>query len=287
MVKTARSNMSQVNDFFKLNILWLTQLSALAEHNNLQTAAKCTGVSVRALRENLKACEGILGERLFIQADRHWQQTPAGALFLLKAQLFLAKVNTLDSLFQPSQNPDKHFKCGYSSTLGQSWLNQHIKALQQAFPEYTIEAQQGSESDLLTQMHSGYLQCLLTEETLQAHVLHTQHIADIPGVIVRSSQQPACQNWQEWGYIACGNTTLADVAIRFTTDNWFYALEICRQSHLALYVPQSILSQAIQKEGLCSISAPEQYTHPVFLSWKVSSEIVCWLLKQAREKEMA
>lgn len=145
-----------------MNIRDLEYLVALAEHRHFRRAADSCHVSQPTLSGQIRKLEDELGVMLLERTSRKVLFTQAGMLLVDQARTVLREVKVLKEMAsQQGETMSGPLHIGLIPTVGPYLLPHIIPMLHQAFPKLEMYLHEAQTHQLLAQLDSGKLDCVI------------------------------------------------------------------------------------------------------------------------------
>nr|WP_086937755.1 DNA-binding transcriptional regulator OxyR [Thaumasiovibrio occultus] len=159
-----------------MNIRDLEYLVALAEHQHFRRAAEACFVSQPTLSGQIRKLENELGVTLLERTSRKVLFTDAGLRLVEQARRVLLEVKVLTELAsQQGESMTGPIHIGLIPTVGPYLLPHIVPLLREIFPELELYLHEGQTNELVDQLESGKLDCLIL-----ASVKETEHFIELP-----------------------------------------------------------------------------------------------------------
>ncbi|TGB79011.1 DNA-binding transcriptional regulator OxyR [Escherichia sp. E4694] len=145
-----------------MNIRDLEYLVALAEHRHFRRAADSCHVSQPTLSGQIRKLEDELGVMLLERTSRKVLFTQAGMLLVDQARTVLREVKVLKEMAsQQGETMSGPLHIGLIPTVGPYLLPHIIPMLHQTFPKLEMYLHEAQTHQLLAQLDSGKLDCVI------------------------------------------------------------------------------------------------------------------------------
>ena len=145
-----------------MNIRDLEYLVALAEHRHFRRAADSCHVSQPTLSGQIRKLEDELGVMLLERTSRKVLFTQAGMLLVDQARTVLREVKVLKEMAsQQGETMSGPLHIGLIPTVGPYLLPHIIPMLHQTFPKLEMYLHEAQTHQLLAQLNSGKLDCVI------------------------------------------------------------------------------------------------------------------------------
>lgn len=145
-----------------MNIRDLEYLVALAEHRHFRRAADSCHVSQPTLSGQIRKLEDELGVMLLERTSRKVLFTQAGLLLVDQARTVLREVKVLKEMAsQQGETMSGPLHIGLIPTVGPYLLPHIIPMLHQTFPKLEMYLHEAQTHQLLAQLDSGKLDCVI------------------------------------------------------------------------------------------------------------------------------
>ena len=153
-----------------------------AKHLNFRQAASEVALTPTAFSQRIKQLEGVLGSLLFHRTTRKVTLTRAGLSLVPVALETIQSAHRCVEVVLQGTEPPVHLTLGTRYELGLSWLLPSILRLEDERPTWEINTYFGSGDDILDQLKSGSVDCVVTSAPVaradwEAQVLHPETYA--------------------------------------------------------------------------------------------------------------
>lgn len=140
---------------------------AAATRLNFRVAAGVVHLSPAAFSDRIRRLEDTLGQPLFARSTRRVALTPAGLRLLPVARRVLEEARRCAAAVQAADAPvPLDLVLGTRFELGLSWLTPALPDLARRQPERTLHLYFGDSDDLLTRLHRGTVDAVVTSARL-------------------------------------------------------------------------------------------------------------------------
>jgi len=175
-----------------MNIRDLEYLVALAEHRHFRRAADSCHVSQPTLSGQIRKLEDELGVMLLERTSRKVLFTQAGMLLVDQARTVLREVKVLKEMAsQQGETMSGPLHIGLIPTVGPYLLPHIIPMLHQTFPKLEMYLHEAQTHQLLAQLDSGKLDCVILALVKESEAFIEVPLFDEPMLLAIYEDHPA------------------------------------------------------------------------------------------------
>lgn len=171
-----------------MDIRVLEYFLAVAQHENMTSAAKILHVSQPTLSKQMKLLENELNAKLFRRTSGGMSLTQEGLLFRKRAEDIMSMISkTIKEFDSPKDSIGGPVYIGCAESYNLNWLAEIINDLRQEYPLMTFHILSGDTSQVTERLDRGVLDFAVIVEPPNLHKYNAVKLpgADIWGLLMK------------------------------------------------------------------------------------------------------